>query len=81
MKNMSIGEEWVWDFGFRYNLIMLELPELEVLMIKYEVELKRTRTLNKDRYNAINEILGRIYKEIMKRRRVILIESVINSKP
>ena len=34
---MSIGEEWVWDFGFRYNLIMLDLPELEVLMIKYEV--------------------------------------------
>lgn len=81
MKNMSIGEEWVWDFGFRYNLLLLDLPELEVLMIKYEVELKRTSPLNKDRYNAINEILGRIYKEIMKRRRVILIESVINSKP
>lgn len=78
MKNMSIGEEWVWDFGFRYNLLMLELPELEVLMIKYEVELKRTSSWNKERYNAINEILGRIYKEIMKRRRVILIESVIN---
>jgi len=81
MKNMSIGEEWVWDFGFRYNLIMLDHPELEVLMIKYEVELKRTSIYNKERYNAINEILGRIYKEIMKRRRVILIESVINSKP
>lgn len=81
MKNMSIGEEWVWDFGFRYNLIMLDLPELEVLMIKYEVELKRTSTWNKERYNAISEILGRLYKEIMKRRRVILIESVINSKP
>lgn len=78
MKNMSIGEEWVWDFGFRYNLLLLDLPELEVLMIKCEVELKRTSPLNKDRYNAINEILGRIYKEIMKRRRVILIESVIN---
>lgn len=78
MKNMSIGEEWVWDFGFRYNLIMLELPELEVLMIKYEVELKRTSLLNKDRYNALIEILGRLYKEIMKRRSVIQIESVIN---
>lgn len=78
MKNMSIGEEWVWDFGFRYNLIMLDLPELDVLMIKYEVELKRTSHLNKDRYNALIEILGRLYKEIMKRRRVIQIESVIN---
>lgn len=78
MKNMSIGEEWVWDFGFRYNLILLDLPELDVLMVKYEIELKRTSHWNKDRYNAINEILGRIYKEIMKRRRVILIESVIN---
>jgi len=78
MKNMSIGEEWVWDFGFRYNLVMLDLAELEVLMIKYEVELKRTSLLNKDRYNALIEILGRLYKEIMKRRSVIQIESVIN---
>lgn len=81
MKNMSIGEEWGWDFGFRYNLIMLDLPELEVLMIKYEVELKRTSIYNKERYNTISEILGRLYKEIIKRRRVILIESLINSKP
>lgn len=80
MKNMSIGEEWVWDFGFRYNLLMLELPELEVLMIKYEVELRRTNPMNLDRYNAISEILGRLYKEIMKRRRVLLVESVINYK-
>jgi len=78
MKNMSIGEEWVWDFGFRYNLVMLDLAELEVLMIKYEVEVKRTSLLNKDRYNALIEILGRLYKEIMKRRSVIQIESVIN---
>lgn len=78
MKNMSIGEEWVWDFGFRYNLLMLELPELEVLMIKYEVELRRTNPMNLDRYNAVTEILGRLYKQIMKRKRLMMIESVIN---
>ena len=78
MKNMSIGEEWVWDFGFRYNLVMLELPELEVLMIKYEVELKRTNPMNLDRYNAVTEILGRLYKHIMNRKRLMMIELVIN---
>ena len=72
---MSIGEEWVWDFGFRYNLLMLDLLELEVLMVKYEVELKRTNPLNQNRYTAVTEILGRLYKEIIKRKRVLMIES------
>jgi len=80
VSQITIGEESIWDFGFRYNLFLMDITELEVLMIKYEVELKRTaispRCLSgvegsgtdEDRYWQITDILGKLYREIMRRR-------------
>lgn len=66
MTNIRIGEETIWDFGFRYNIPVLETEELKVLMIKYEVELKRCAP-GTDRHADIIKILGAIYKEVMRR--------------
>lgn len=74
MNNITIGKEKAWDFDFRYHLELMDVDELEVLMTKYEIELKRTLPVYVPIYSGITEILGRLYKEIMKRRRVILIE-------
>lgn len=57
----------VWDFGFRYNLHVLDLAELEVLMIKYEIELKR-QNFKSMRFTSIQKILAKIYREIMQRK-------------
>lgn len=78
MNSITIGEVTVWDFGFRYNLQLMDISELEVIMIKYEVELKKTDPVNEVRYDYITEILGKLYREIMKRRRIMQIESVTN---
>ena len=79
-SSIPIGDVLVWDFDLRYNILAMDLPELEVLMIKYEVELKRTaispRCLSgvegsgtdEDRYWQITDILGKLYREIMRRR-------------
>lgn len=79
MKNITVGEVTIWDFGFRYHLALMDIEELNVLMIKYEVELKRTSPLNKERLASITDILGKLYKEIMKRKLVNKIELVTNT--
>lgn len=71
-----VGDVTVWDFGFRYNLPLMNLPELEVIMLKYEIELKRSAE-GSDRFGEVTEILGRIYREIMKRR---IVEKINNLK-
>ena len=80
VSQITIGEESIWDFGFRYNLFLMDITELEVLMIKYEVELKRTAIsprclsgvegsgVEGDRYSEITAILGKLYREIMQRK-------------
>lgn len=73
---VSIGEEAVWDFGFRYNLRTMATEELDVVMLKYETELKRTSAFQVDRLLIIQDILGRIYREVMKRRIIIHISKL-----
>lgn len=68
LSQISISEAITWDFEFRYDIYKMALPELEVLMLKYEVQLKKTDPENKDQYFQITDILGKIYREIMKRR-------------
>lgn len=68
LSQISISEAITWDFDFRYDIYKMALPELKVLMLKYEVQLKRTDPENKDQYFQITDILGKIYREIMKRR-------------
>jgi len=68
LSQISISEAITWDFEFRYDIYKMALPELKVLMLKYEVQLKRTDHGNKDQYFQIQDILGKIYREIMKRR-------------
>ena len=68
LSQISISEAITWDFEFRYDIYKMALAELEVLMLKYEVQLKRTDRANKDQYFQITDILGKIYREIMKRR-------------
>jgi hypothetical protein len=70
MSQIAVGEVTVWDFGFRYNLQLMDLPELEALMGKFEGELRLTGREHEARYWQINDILGKIYKEIMKRKLV-----------
>jgi hypothetical protein len=70
-----VGDVMVWDFGFKYNLPMMELDELKVIMVKYEIELKRSAE-GSDRFREVTEILGRIYREIMKRRMVERLEKI-----
>ena len=65
----------VWDFIFRYDLQLLDLRELEVIMLKYEIELKRSAE-GSDRFREVTEILGKIYREIMKRRMVERLEDI-----
>lgn len=69
MTNIRIGKEPIWDFGFRYNITFLTNEELKVIMIKYEVELKRIAP-ESNHYCDIVKILGTIYKEI-KHRKII----------
>lgn len=68
LSQISISEAITWDFEFRYDIYKMALPELKVLMLKYEVQLKRIDRENKDQYFQIQDILGKIYREIMKRR-------------
>jgi hypothetical protein len=68
LSQISISEAITWDFEFRYDIYRMPVLELEVLMLKYEVQLKRTDPGNKDQYFQITDILGKIYREIMKRR-------------
>lgn len=70
-----VGDVMVWDFIFRYDLQLLDLRELEVVMLKYEIELKRSAE-GSDRFREITEILGKIYREIMKRRMVERLEKI-----
>jgi hypothetical protein len=70
-----VGDVMVWDFIFRYDLQLLDLRELEVIMLKYEIELKRSGE-GSDRFGEVTEILGRIYREIMKRRLVERLEDI-----
>jgi hypothetical protein len=65
----------LWDFGFRYDLQVMDLVEVEVLMIKYELELKRN-AWSPVRFRSINEILGKIYREIMQRKLVNKINEI-----
>jgi hypothetical protein len=44
MSQLSVGQVTVWDFGFRYNLAAMDLPELEALMGKFEEELRLAST-------------------------------------
>lgn len=71
-----VGDVMVWDFIFRYDLQLLDLRELEVIMLKYEIELKRSAE-GSDRFREVTEILGKIYREIMKRR---IVEKINNLK-
>ena len=75
-SNLPIGDLTVWDFGFRYNLLIMDISELNVLMIKYEVELRKSKG-NEDRSLEIGEILGKIYHEVMRRNRDAQLEIVI----
>lgn len=75
MKNITIGKEIPWEFAFRYNLPIMEADELKVIMIKYEVELKRCIP-GGELHNSIVEILGKIYSEIMRRNLKTGIEKV-----
>jgi hypothetical protein len=76
ISQVSIGEEAVWDFGFRYNLRTMAPEELDVVMLKYETELKRTSEFQVDRSLIIQDILGRIYREVMKRRIITHISKI-----
>jgi len=67
-EQVSIGDEAVWDFGFRYNLRSMPTEELDVVMLKYEIELKRNSDFQLERQMIIQDILGRIYREVMRRR-------------
>lgn len=67
LSQIPVGDACVWDFGFKYNLHVMDLQELEVIMIKFEVELKRS-IQGGDRYWEITAILGKIYREIMRRK-------------
>jgi len=62
-----VGDLMVWDFDFRYDLRVMDVSELEVIMLKYEIELKRSAE-GSDRFREVTEILVKIYREIMKRR-------------
>lgn len=76
LDQVYIGDEAVWDFGFRYNLRIMSTEELEVVMLKYETELKRTSEFQVDRQLIIQDILGRIYREVMKRRIITYISKL-----
>lgn len=76
LDQVYIGDEAVWDFGFRYNLRIMSTEELEVVMLKYETELKRTSEFQVDRQLIIQDILGRIYREVMKRRIITHISKI-----
>lgn len=76
ISQVSIGDEEVWDFGFRYNLRTMAQEELDVVMLKYETELKRTSEFQVDRSLIIQDILGRIYREVMKRRIITHISKI-----
>lgn len=69
MSQLSVGDVTIWDFGFLYNLALMDIPELEVLMIKFEVELRRASRAQEERYWQITEILGKLYREIMDRKK------------
>lgn len=76
-SNLPIGEIIVWDFGFRYNIYLIDDAELEVLMIKYKTELRRSAG-DAGRLHEITAILGKIHKEIMARRLQLQIEKIEN---
>lgn len=76
IDQVSIGDEAVWDFGFRYNLRSMPTEELDVIMLKYEIELKRTSEFQVERSLVIQDILGRIYREVMKRRIITHISKI-----
>lgn len=87
-SQVAVGDVQVWDFGFTYNLHVMDLPELEVLMVKYEVELNRSgvspRCLSgvegEARYWEITDILGKIYREIMRRKLANKITEIENQE-
>jgi len=80
MSQIALGDVTVWDFGFRYNLPLMDLTELEVLMIKYEVELRRTNRDDHDQYFKVTGILGSIYREIVNRRMLNKISEIENDR-
>jgi hypothetical protein len=80
MSQITIGHETIWDFGFRYNLTLMDLPELEVLMVKFEVEINRTERAHESRYWQITDILGKIYREIMNRKLTNHIRHIENNR-
>jgi hypothetical protein len=65
-SQIPVGDPGVWDFSMRYNLWMMTEDELEVLRIKYELLVKRNKGDEK-LFWQIQEILGKIYREVMNR--------------
>lgn len=66
-SQIPVGDPGCWDFSMRYNLWQLSEDELVVLTLKYEKLVKRSIG-NEPEYWQIIEILGKIYREIMKRK-------------
>lgn len=65
-SQIPVGDPGVWDFSMHYNLWQMADDELAVLRIKYELLVKRSKGDEK-LFWQIQEILGKIYREVMKR--------------
>lgn len=76
-SQIPVGDPGVWDFSMRYNLWQIADDELAVLRIKYELLVKRSNGDEK-LFWQIQEILRKIYREVMNRNMVKYIEILEN---
>lgn len=78
-SQIPVGDPGVWDYSMRYNLWQISDDELGVLRMKYEILVKRSDG-NDILFFQIQEILGKIYREIMRRKLTNKITEIENQE-
>jgi len=82
LSQIPIGDPEVWDFSYRYNLYNMDDTGLAILRMKYEklIMIRRAKRDHEKQYFLIQEILGKIYREIMNRARNQKLNQIINDR-